>query len=363
MLHAKQWRYSQLQRSVHPISAVASLLTSFMLLACLSPALAERLPQLAIDRSEFPETVISASDPDTKPLPYYQIAADTYFLYGNIAEVDVRNRGFNGNAGFVVTRAGVVVIDSLGTPKLGKRLIATVRHVTKLPIKFLIITHNHPDHSYGAIAFRNLPGIKIIAHEGTLEYHNSDNFAGSVAYRRRILADDMKEFKGVAPDILVGGKPYDKYSFSLGGKTFAIFNTAQHHSYGDLVVHQIEDRNLWISDLAFNHRATYMGDGHSAEILQSINWLRSNFPDIRLIIPGHGSAQTAPFAMVEKTYDYVKRLRVEMRISVISGQDLATAVRLSDFADWHDTPLYNENHKKNANFVYLEMEQELFLGK
>lgn len=363
MLFVKNSKRGERQLSAHPGVVITSLAIACFVLTGLSPVQAELQPRQAVDTSAIPETVIYASDSVTKPLPFYKIAADTYFLYGNIAEVDSKNRGFNGNAGFVVTPAGVVVIDSLGTPKLGRRLIATVRQVSKLPIRYLILTHNHPDHSYGAAAFRKLAGIKIIGHEGTLQYLNSDNFQGSVAFRRSILGADMKGFKGVVPDILVGGARFDHYTFTLGGQTFAIYNTGQHHSFGDLVVHQVEARNLWISDLAFNNRTTFMGDGHSGEVLEAMDWLRRSFPDTRLMIPGHGSAQSPPFAMVEKTYHYVKRLRDEMRAAVEAGQDLASAVKQSDFADWHDVPLYYENHKKNANFVYLEMEQESFLGK
>lgn len=324
---------------------------------------AGRLPQRAVDTAEIPAIVISARDPASKSLPYYRIAPDVYFLYGNIAEADGKNRGFNGNAGFVVTGEGVVVIDSLGTPKLGRRLIATVRKVTDKPIRYLILTHNHPDHSYGAVAFRRLPGIRIVGHAGTLDYLNSDNLQSSVAFRRSILGADMKGFKGVEPGILVGGEIHSHYDFTLGGKTFAVFNAGHHHSFGDLVVHQVEDQILWISDLAFNNRSTFMGDGHSGAALEAIDWMRRTFPDVRLMVPGHGSAQTPPFPMVEKTYAYIKRLRDEMRAAVEAGQDLESAVRLSDFADWHATPLYHENHKKNANFIYREMEQEVFFGK
>ncbi len=349
-----------LNRSKLPLSARLTIVFGYCLLTLTSPAHAELPSQQAVDTATIPVTIISAQDADTKPLPFYKIAADTYFLYGNIAQLDEKSRGFNGNAGFIVTREGVVVIDSLGTPRLGKRLIATVRKVTKLPIKYLILTHNHPDHSYGAIAFKKLGGVKIIGHEGTLQYLNSDNLQRSVEFRRNFIGPDMKGFEGVKPDILVGGKRFDHYTFTLGGKTFSVYNTGQHHSFGDLVVHQVEDRTLWISDLAFNNRSMYMGDGHSGEILETMDWLRKSFPDTRLIIPGHGSAQTAPFPMMEKNYSYVKRLRDEMRAAVKAGQDIESAVRLSDFADWHDTPLYHENHKRNANFVYLEMEQELF---
>jgi glyoxylase-like metal-dependent hydrolase (beta-lactamase superfamily II) len=338
----------------------ASLCTAAFLLFAFSLVEAKNETTQAVDTTITPVTIIAETDADTQALPYYRVAQDTYFLYANIAEVDTKNRGFNGNAGFVVTPEGVVVIDSLGTPKLGKRLIASVRKVTKKPIKYLILTHNHPDHSYGASAFKSLPGIKIIAHEGTLEYLNSESLQNSIIFRRNIIADDMKTFEAIVPDILVGGQRFDHKSISLGGKTFTIYNTGQHHSYGDLVVHQAEDHIVWISDLAFNNRTTYMGDGHSSDVLATMDWLRRTFPNTRLMIPGHGSAQTPPFQMVERTYRYIQRLRDEMRSAIRSGQDLATAVKLSDFTDWHNTPLYLENHKKNANFIYLEMEQEAF---
>ena len=248
-------------------------------------AYADRLPQQAVDTAEVPECHLRQGC-DSKLLPYYRIAPDEYFLYANIAEVDGKNRVFNGNAGFVVTDEGVVVIDSLGTPKLGRRLIATVRKVTDKPIRYLILTHNHPDHSYGAVAFRRLPGIKIVGHVGTLEYLGSDNLPASVAFRRRILAADMKGFKGVEPDILVGGEIYSHYDFTLGGKTFAVYNADHHHSFGDLVVHQVEDRVLWISDLAFNNRSTFMGDGHSGAALEAIDWMRQDFPGCPADDPG-----------------------------------------------------------------------------
>lgn len=314
----------------------------------------------AVDTDVAPELHFTGREPDSAPLPYHRIAPDTYFLYGNIAELDTRNRGFNGNAGFIVTPAGVVVIDALGSPKLGRRLIATVRAVTDRPIRVLILTHNHPDHSYGAVAFRELPGVKIIAHEGALEYLNSSNFVDSVAYRRRLIAEDMRGFRPVKPDVTVGGPMFSVYRFELGGKSIEVYNLGRHHSFGDLVVHQPDAGVLWVSDLAFNNRITFMGDGHSGQTLEGIAWLRRTFKDAKLVVPGHGSAQTPPFPMLDQTYRYVERLRAEMRRAVEDGVDLASAVRDSDFKEWSRQRLYEENHKKNANFVYREMEQEFF---
>lgn len=318
------------------------------------------LPATAVDTDAIPGMVIDADAPDDEPLPYYKIADDTYMLFGNIAEVDEKNRGWNGNAGFVITNDGVFVIDSLGTPKLGRRFLATIRSVTDKPVRYLLLTHNHPDHSYGAIAFRRQTDASVIAHKGTLDYIHSQQIDSSVEYRRGFIEQDMQNFDAVTPDVLIDDGHFSKRSFSLGEKTFVVYNSGKHHSHGDLVMQQLPQNILWISDLAFNQRTTYMGDGDSRQAIEGQKWLLENFADAKLMVPGHGSAQTEPFRMVTKTRDYMQRLRNEMGEAVDEGIGLQQAVDNSDFPEWHDTRLYELNHRSNANFVYREMELELF---
>lgn len=323
------------------------------------------LPESAIDSTGIPNIVLKPDDPGDEPLPYYRIGPDTYMLFGNIAEVDRYNRGFNGNAGFVVTKAGVVVIDALGTPKLGRRLIATIRQLTDAPIRYLILTHNHPDHAYGAVAFRRLGGVTVVAHEGTLDYLASEALERSVAYRRSFIPEDMAGFEPVVPDITLGGPPRQaRLTIRLGGRTFEVWAVDRHHSYGDLLVHQIEDGIVWISDLAFNQRVTFMGDGSSEAAIAAQDWLLERFAGARLMVPGHGSAQTPPFPMVRRTQDYMKALREVMAEAVESGLDLQEAVdraeRDARFDPWRAERLFELNHRPNANFVYREMEQALF---
>ncbi|MDX5333487.1 MAG: MBL fold metallo-hydrolase [Gammaproteobacteria bacterium] len=319
------------------------------------------LPPSAIDTQTLPNIVVRADAPDDEPLPYYRLAPDTYFFYGNIAQVDEHNRGFNGNAGFVVTPEGVVVIDSLGTPRLARRMIATIRQVTDRPVRYLILTHSHPDHAYGAVAFRALDGVTIVGHPGVLEYLGSETLAESAAYRRELIGEDMAGFEGVRPDMLVDrprlGEPQ---RITLGGQHFDIYNAGKHHSYGDLVVHQVEADIVWISDLAFNQRTTFMGDGDSRQIIEGQDWLLETFADATLMVPGHGSAQTAPFPMVGDTRAYVQRLRDEMAEAIENGLSLSEAVNRSHFPEWEGSRLYEENHRRNASFVYLEMEMALF---
>lgn len=318
------------------------------------------LPKTPYNTEESPEFALDENDSADTPLPVYKLTDNTYFLYGNIAEVDEYNRGFNGNAGFVVTSEGVVVIDALGSPKLGKRIISTIKSVTDKPIKALIITHNHPDHAYGAIAFKELGNVTIIGHDGTMKYIESGRVESSVEYRNTFIKRDMESFQAVKPDIMIGGEPYTKKTIHIGDRTFDIYNTGAHHSFGDLVVHQVEDNFVWISDLAFNNRLTFMADGNSQKAIEAQTWVLDTFKDARLMIPGHGSTQTSPFPMVSKTRSYMMKLREQMAKAVEDDIELQTAVDNSDFPEWKDSNMYGLNHKKNVDFVYREMEEELF---
>ena len=75
------------------------------------------------------------------------LARHVYLVAGEVG------RGSEGrpNAGFVVTPEGVVVIDALATPVEGRALVRAIRRTTKVPIRWLILTHHHPDHTFGAI--------------------------------------------------------------------------------------------------------------------------------------------------------------------------------------------------------------------
>src|SRR6185503_13483687 len=101
--------------------------------------------------------------PPSPPLfPLRRLAHDVYAVMGDTG------RGSEGraNAGFVVTRDGVVVIDAEGSPRDGETLLRTIRSVSKRPIRWLVLTHHHPDHHFGAIVFRKA-GAKVVAHPDT----------------------------------------------------------------------------------------------------------------------------------------------------------------------------------------------------
>lgn len=73
--------------------------------------------------------------------------------------------GMDGNAVAVVGDDGVLVFDANGTPAAARAVIARLRQVTTQPVRYLVLSHWHWDHWYGAEAYREAyPGITIISH-------------------------------------------------------------------------------------------------------------------------------------------------------------------------------------------------------
>ena len=76
-------------------------------------------------------------------------------------------KNLNSNSGIILTQDGVVLIDSGHNPTDSRAIAAAIKKLTPLPVRFLIDTEPHPDHTTGH--FVHSPPAVIIAHEGATE--------------------------------------------------------------------------------------------------------------------------------------------------------------------------------------------------
>ena len=267
-------------------------------------------------------------------------------------------RGSEGrpNAGFVVTSEGVVVIDALASPQQGQQLVAAIRRVTPAPITWLVLTHHHPDHHFGAIVFRRL-GAKVIAHPDRRVLASEAGEDALIADWVRVVGlDAMRGFEFAdTPDRPVTGVD----TLKLGERTIIISHPGAAHTAGDLMVWLPKERVLFAGDLLIEDGVTMVVDGNSGELLKALVAIDSLHP--RVVVPGHGAIPRQSAELVARTREYITDLRTEMRAAVERGVPMGRALESLPPADQTRPVSLNSRRRRNALRVYLE-EERAYMG-
>ena len=296
------------------------------------------------DNTKYPPTSVT--------MKVQKISEHVYFVGGKPG-MATDNEGFISNAGFVVTKEGVVVFDALGTPSLGHNLIHKIRTITPLPIKKLVMSHYHADHIYGIQAFEEL-GVEILAPLGAQEYIRSDAAKERLEERRFSLDPWVNEKTHlVLPDVTISKST----SFTLGDVNFVINYMGKAHSAGDLTMLVENDKVLFSGDIIFEGRVPFVGSSDSKNWLNTLTHLETK--GLAALIPGHGPASTKPSDTIALTRKYLAYLRQTMGAAVEEFTPFDEVYTATDWSEFKDLPAFTEANRTNAYQVYLSMEEEL----
>ena len=285
-----------------------------------------------------------------------RVGAHSWAVIGDSGMATAANRGFNSNAGFVVTPDGVVVFDTLGTPALGEALIAAIRRVTAQPIRRVVVSHYHADHYYGAQAFR-AAGAEIWAHEAARGVIASDEATARLAQRRQDLSPWVDgRTQPVEPDrwLTFGGR--GEIAFEIGGVRLRLLDVSGAHSPQDIMMHVDDDGVLFAGDLYFTGRIPYVVGANTRAWLAALERVAAVAP--RAAVPGHGEASLQVQRDLALTRDYLRHLRDVMGRAAEEMADFDEAFDRADWSRWQALPAFEPAHRLNARSVYLEMERE-----
>jgi len=244
-----------------------------------------------------------------------QIAADTWLLEGRTDNFAVDNGGNIVNTAFIVTRDGVVVIDSGPSKRYGEALRKAISSVTDKPVIKLLITHHHPDHVLGNQAFADVP---IAALAGTTQLLREQGEA-MAENMYRLVGDWMR-----GTEVLLPTEEVTAGRLTIGDHPLRLL-ALRGHTGADLAILDERSGVLFAGDLVFYQRAlTTPGtpglDVWLADIatLQALPW--------KQIVPGHGplASTDAPFAQM---LDYLGWLDELLRTGAAQGAEMNALIR------------------------------------
>jgi len=288
----------------------------------------------------------------TVPMQAVRLGTHSYFVEGLPGAASSENQGFMSNAGFVVTRDGVVVFDALASAPLAEKLVSQIRTITRQPIRRVIVSHYHADHFYGLQVFKKL-GAEIWAHRAAAGATRTEEAALRLAQRKEALfpwVDDDTQL--LEADRFLEGD----MDFEMGGVRFALRHVGPAHSREDLAMLVREDRVLFAGDLVFRGRVPFVGDADSRAWIAALDKLITLDPTV--LVPGHGAPSRTPRADLVFTRDYLRYLREQMGPAARNLVPFEEAYEKTDWSKYRALPAFEEANRVNAYNQYLRLEQE-----
>lgn len=282
-------------------------------------------------------------------LSVVEVAEGVFVHQGEHAIPNPRNAGDLANLGFVIGDNAVAVIDAGGSRAVAERLYAAIVAKTDLPVRYLILTHMHPDHALGAELFREL-GAEIIGHPN-LEQALANRASSYMAGFLDLLGGEA--FLGtrlIGPDRSIKDGTLD-----LGGRLLDVRSHSLAHTESDLTILDRQTRTWFVGDLVFS--------GHTPALDGSLTgWQKALAEmageDVHQIVPGHGPAAMEWPAGADATRLYLEVLATETRAAIAAGEPMTQATRHIGESQRGKWMLFDEFNRRNATAAYKELEWE-----
>lgn len=192
-------------------------------------------------------------------------------------------KGAGGNMGLCVGPDGTILIDDQYAP-LSDRIKAAIAAITDRPVKYVINTHWHSDHTGGNEAFGSA-GAVIVAHDNVRRQLSVDTFM-------KVFNSKMDAAPEVARPVITFS---DELTFHQNGETLRVFHVANAHTDGDALIYFEKSNILHTGDCFFNGLFPLIDTQTGGSIngmIAAVDRVLPMLNDATKIIPGHGPLAT-----------------------------------------------------------------------
>ena len=261
---------------------------------------------------------------------------------GLFAYVQADGSWWINNTGFLVGSTGVVAIDTCSTERRTRGLLDAIASVSTQPVRTLVNTHHHGDHTNGNCL---LPGATII---------------GQTRCRNGVLANQIGGLEAIFGDVEWGdlepSAPFVTFDERLDVHVDDLLVELHHvgtpaHTTNDVVAWIPERKVLYAGDLVFDGGTPFVLMGSVAGSLTAIEGLRALGADT--IVPGHGAVcGPAAFDAVVAYLTFVTDLAAYAHAAGATPLDAARQADLGPFAELLDA----ERIVGNLHRAYAELD-------
>ncbi len=293
------------------------------------------------------ETYAQAA-PDLKTLDYrlaaQQIAPSVYVVEGANADFSIANGCNIINTGFLVTGAGVVVINTGPSKRYGEQLRSLIAQTTTEPIARVIHLNLHPDYFMGNQAFADVS-----------RYATENTYTGMVREAKsyednlyRLCGEWMKGTEALLPDQTIAAG-----LLRIGNRDFELM-TFDGHTDSDLVLVDKTSGVMFVGGLVFAQRVPTTPHAHLDRWLLSLSKL-SQLPLDTPMVPSHGP-YTKGRAGVSQTQRYLRWIDDRLNKAAMEGMEINEILRLSVPTEYRELAAFETEYVRNVTHLYPQYE-------
>ena len=237
----------------------------------------------------------------------------------------------NSTCSVVLTQEGPVIIDACQRPPDTHQLMAGVRKLTDKPVRFLIDTEVHNDHTFGHWVFS--PPAVVINAEGAgagMRKGFNPKRVETLAAESAEMKDAVTGYKMIVPHI----EYRDRMTINLGERSFELYYLKNVHSEADTAVWLPKERVLFAASAANVKSIINLRPFVTIpDVLASYKLMKSLNPEI--VVPGHGPVSTTKiFDEYEGFYTLLVQRVQEMASKGKSLDEIKKELKMPEFADW-----------------------------
>jgi len=294
--------------------------------------------------------------PDIAP---QQLSKHVWTIFATDGFPTPENHGMMSNVTFVVTSAGVVILDSGSSLQIGQMAIRMIKKVTPLPVIAVFNTHVHGDHWLGNHAFAQAYGEQLPIYALAETMNLIKGYEGNLwrSLMERWTNQATAGTKVVAPNTEVK----HGQTLQFGDVTLKMHFYGKAHTSADLCVQVLQDQITAVGDIAMANRIANIDDGSYPGTFKYFKELAAGAGK-QLWLPGHGEAT---FDLLDTYGKFLAGIWEPCQQAIKDGKSEAEAkaMVLADprVASRAKTMLgFDSNIGKYTSLAYLEAEKEAF---
>jgi len=284
------------------------------------------------------------------PTQVVKVSERIYALLGPMAQPDKHNQGYMVNSTLIIGETGAILVDTGFTDEIGAHLRDQAAKLTRKPVKVVINTHHHGDHTFGNAAF---PGAKVISSEMCRKLL-LEGEAEWLALIEGAVGRKFPNTKAVpATEVYANNTRTD---IVIDGVKMTLWVPEGAHTLGDLMIWLPEDKVLIGGDILVNRVTPNFRDAVVKKWVEALAQVQA-LP-AKTIIPGHGPLMTLKDAAA--MHDRMAKLYAGVEAGYKAGLTDSEIRAKLDLKEWKALKGFDADMGGNINRTYLEVEASSF---